>query len=243
MLSFFSKKDKFTDLSWLEIDVHTHILPGFDGSASDISSALAYIKGLSALGFRKLICAPIRSVSEDKQSIAAYHSMFMELRESSVNISDHIDLVLAGEYLINQTFEANSSLHVLGGNFVLISIPDTAFDGKLSQAVFDLIIRNYRPVLAHPEKYPFLAKDKKKLKRLKHKGCLLQLDLLSVTGHYGKEVRSAAISLLKDNFYDLAGTNLQNIQDLQVLQEFTQNGKIGELMGNYPFRNRALFSS
>ena len=242
MLGFFSKKSKITDLSWLEIDVHAHVLPGLDVATADVTAALLYIKGLSALGFRKLICTPIRPVVEDSQSNTRIDSAFLLLKDAVKAASIDMDLILAGEYPIGPNFEVTASMSALNRRFVLISILDAAFYSKLTQAVFDLSIRNYRPILAHPEKYPFLTKDRKKLKRLKHKGCLLQLDLLSITGHYGKEVKSAALGLLKGNLYDLAGTNLQHIDELQVLDNSTQNGNIGEIIGSYPFKNRELFS-
>ena len=52
----------------------------------------------------------------------------------------------------------------------------------------------YTPVIAHPERYPYLEKND--CIKLKERGCLFQLNIPSLHGYYGKHVRQAAFTLL-----------------------------------------------
>jgi tyrosine-protein phosphatase YwqE len=113
----------------------------------------------------------------------------------------------------------------------------------ISQTIFDVEIKGYKPILAHPERYTFYFKDRSRLKRFKEKGCLLQLNLLSVLGYYGKEVKHLADLLLKEKMYDLAGTDLHHDKHLNTLTEAIRSGRLYDLIGNYSFKNQEIFGS
>ena len=57
---FFSRKKHASDidLSWLGADMHSHLVPGIDDGSRDLEDSLAMIRGLAALGYRKLITTP-----------------------------------------------------------------------------------------------------------------------------------------------------------------------------------------
>lgn len=242
MFGLFSKKSKITDLSWLGVDVHTHVLPGFDQSAPDLSSAKHLVQTLAVLGLKTLVCTPVQSTPDDHSGA---HAAYLQLKSEFEKLDSAVELVLAGEYVLDQNFNAEGLIQTLNKRYVLVSLKSNtpASYQKLSQYVFELAVRNYKPILAHPERDAYLRKDKNKLKRLRGKGCLLQLNLLSLTGYYGNEVKSAALSLLKDELYDLAGTDLQSLEELKTLSSFTENGKLYDLAGKYPFKNKTLFST
>lgn len=74
-------------------------------------------------------------------------------------------------------------------------------------------------------------------------GVLLQLNLLSVTGYYGKEVKKAADWLLESEMYDLAGTDLHHDKHLDALTRAVESGYLYGKLGEYPFKNKKLFNS
>ena len=53
---------------------------------------------------------------------------------------------------------------------------------------------------------------------LKNAGAQLQLNLLSLTGHYGVHVRDLAEYLLKSGLYDFAGTDLHGPRHIEKLK-------------------------
>lgn len=241
MLSFFSKKNKVTDISWLGIDIHSHILPGIDDGSPDLATSLRFVKSLQELGFDELIATP-----------HIYQELYPNTNETIFNAKDllqqemdkanvSLKLSAGAEYMVDQDFTLDQHLCPLDQKYLLIEMSYLSESPSISQTIFDVEIKGYRPILAHPERYTFYFKDKSRLKRFKEKGCLLQLNLLSVVGYYGKEVKHLAESLLKENMYDLAGTDLHHDKHLGILTEVVQSGKLFELIGNYDFKNQEIF--
>ena len=66
------------------------------------------------------------------------------------------------------------------------------------------------PVLAHPERYFYMTdKDYRKYKDM---GVKFQLNLPSLTGSYGSEVRKKAEYLQKNGYYDYSGTDIHSLE-------------------------------
>ena len=241
MFNFFSKGNKVTDISWLGVDMHSHILPGIDDGSPDVATSIEFVKALQNLGFDKLICTPhiykdlypntSMSIADAKQKLQA------EMDKAKISIQ----LSSAAEYMLDQDFDPKSALCELPKKHVLIEMSYLTESPNVKTAMFDLQIKGNVPVLAHPERYTFYFKDKSKLKRFKEKGCLMQLNILSILGYYGKDVRQKAESLLKDNMYDLAGTDLHHDKHLDAITSGIQSGKLYDLLGKYEFKNKELF--
>ena len=61
MFSFFRKKNSVTFPigELLEVDMHSHILPGIDDGAANVDTAQLLLAGLAAIGFRAVIATPM----------------------------------------------------------------------------------------------------------------------------------------------------------------------------------------
>jgi len=46
------------DLSWLEVDMHSHLIPGIDDGSKSMEESLELIKRLSSYGLQKIITTP-----------------------------------------------------------------------------------------------------------------------------------------------------------------------------------------
>jgi protein-tyrosine phosphatase len=73
-------------------------------------------------------------------------------------------------------------------------------------------------------------------------GCLLQLNALSVTGYYGKDVKEIALKLIKGNYIDLLGTDLHHQKHLDQLSTLTRSGLLSDLFKGQEILNKKLFS-
>ena len=88
---------------------------------------------------------------------------------------------------------------------------------NLYEIIFKLRVNDYIPVLAHPERYRFIFDDFNKFHNLKKVGCEFQLNLLSLTGYYGKDVAIISDKLLKNNMIDYCGSDIHNINHVQQI--------------------------
>ena len=68
------------------------------------------------------------------------------------------------------------------------------------------------PMLAHPERYVYMNMER--YKELKNNGIRFQLNLSSVAGAYGSEAKDKALWLLKQNFYNIAGSDLHSSRNI-----------------------------
>jgi protein-tyrosine phosphatase len=243
MLSFFSKKNKVTDISWLGVDMHSHILPGIDDGSPDVETSVRFVKSLTELGFEHLIATPhiLKELYPNTPETIAKAKEELQAALNKANISSKLGA--GAEYMVDQDFTLDGQLCTLDQKHLLIEMSYLSESPGISQTIFDVEIKGFRPVLAHPERYTFYFKDKSRLKRFKEKGCLLQLNLLSVLGYYGKEVKQLAELLLKEKMYDLAGTDLHHDKHLSTLTEAVQSGKLYDIIGNYGFKNQEIFGS
>jgi tyrosine-protein phosphatase YwqE len=94
-------------------------------------------------------------------------------------------------------------------------------------------------VLAHPERYTYLARKKEIYDGLKDAGCMFQLNLLSLSGYYGETVHQLADYLLKRNYYDLAGTDMHHEKHLAQLQKIP-SAQLNKLRDSGLFKNHLL---
>ncbi|WP_316826398.1 tyrosine-protein phosphatase [Pedobacter miscanthi] len=243
MFSFFSKKNKVTDISWLGVDIHSHILPGIDDGSPDVATSVRFVKSLTELGFDQLIATPHILKELYPNTPESINKARRDLQTALDHANISTKLGAGAEYMIDQDFTLDQNLCSLDQKHLLIEMSYLSESPSISQTIFDVEIKGYKPVLAHPERYTFYFRDKSRLKRFKEKGCLLQLNLLSVLGYYGKDVKQLAESLLKEKMYDLAGTDLHHDKHLNTLKEAIQSGKLYDLIGSYDFKNQEIFGS
>jgi protein-tyrosine phosphatase len=243
MLSFFTKKNKVTDISWLGVDMHSHILPGIDDGSPDVTTSVRFVKSLQELGFDQLIATPHvyqELYPNTKETIQDAKVLLQsELDQTSISLK----LGAGAEYMIDQDFKVDAPLCTLDQRHLLIEMSYLNESPGISQTIFDLEIKGYKPILAHPERYTFYFKDKSRLRRFKDKGCLFQLNILSILGYYGKDVKQLAEILLKEKMYDFAATDLHHDKHLNTLTEAVQSGRLYDLIGGYDFKNQEIFAS
>ncbi|KQM79026.1 histidinol phosphatase [Pedobacter sp. Leaf216] len=243
MLSFFTKKNKVTDISWLGVDIHSHILPGVDDGSQNVETSLRFVKSLQELGFHQLIATPhiYQELYPNNRETIFKAKKLLQMEMDKANIL--IKLSAGAEYMIDQDFKMDGKLCSLDQKHLLIEMSYLNESPGISQTIFDLEIKGYKPILAHPERYTFYFKDKSRLKRFKEKNCLFQLNILSILGYYGKEVKQLAETLIKEKMYDFVGTDLHHDKHLNTLTEAVHSGKLFDLIGNYEFKNQQVFSS
>jgi protein-tyrosine phosphatase len=244
MLFFGKKKTSTIDLSWLGADMHSHLIPGIDDGSPDIANSLELIKGLQQLGYQKLITTPHILWEVYPNTTETITQGLALLKKAMADEGITIELHAAAEYFIDEYFEENLKKKIpllpISGNMVLVEFSMITAPMDLQQVLFEMQIQNYQPVIAHPERYIYLAQSKQFFDELKDAGCLFQLNLLSLTGYYGRSVQELADYLLKKNYYSLAGTDLHNARHLAGLQKLSSSTQFSRLKESHLLKNQSL---
>lgn len=242
MFSIFKKKSSsVTDINWLGVDIHNHLLPGIDDGCKTIEESVQYIRQLVNLGFERLICTPHVFTELYPNTKETIEPALQLLKKALIDSGHGIDISSAAEYMIDENFKVSEGLLCLPNKTILIEMSYLNETPNIEKVIFDLQIKGYKIILAHPERYNFYHNDLRKLQRYKDMGVLLQLNLLSITGYYGKEVKRAAEYIIESKLYDIAGTDLHHDRHLSALSSVVENGILYKKIGSYPFLNRQLF--
>ncbi len=207
---FFCKKS-LTDVQFFNgfCDYHSHILPGVDDGVKCVDDAIEVLRWYEELGVTRVTLTPHIMEDFPRNNSDRLRSEFERFNES---YDGSIELSLAAEYMIDSMFERHldgGDLLTISDNYLLVESsyiePPLNFFGRLEA----IMQRGYFVVLAHPERYSFLSSDD--YRRLKEKGVLFQLNLLSLLGGYGREAAKRAKSLIDLSYYDLIGSDLHTL--------------------------------
>lgn len=107
---------------------------------------------------------------------------------------------------------------------------------NLLDLLFEIQLAGYRPILALPERYVFWQRNYKMFETLKNVACFFQLNLLSLTQHYRKEVYKTSEYLIKHDVIDFIGTDSHHIHHIKLLHQ-KGDAKLIELLKPVAARN------
>lgn len=245
MWFFGSKKaEEAFDLGWLCADMHSHLLPGIDDGADNMPMALELIRGLHSLGYKKIITTPHVFWELYPNTPEIVGKGLAELQEAVNEEGLAVELSAAAEYYIDEHFESllrsKSPLLTVSQNYVLVEFSMVTAPMDLQQVIFQMQIQNYQPIIAHPERYLYLATKKDLFDELKEAGCFFQLNLLSLTGYYGRGVQELAEYLCKKDYYDFAGSDMHHQRHLQALKKLASSSVFARLKESGRLKNAQL---
>ena len=205
------------------IDIHSHLLPGIDDGAPDLDTSIQLIQKMSSYGIKNFITTPhiLGEMYPNTPEIIKAKLRLVQDELKKRNITD-IKIDAAAEYMLDEQFPnilEEGDLLTLKDNLVLVEMSYFSPPINLFEILFQLQLKGYKPILAHPERYNSYHNDFRMYQKLKNAGCLFQLNLLSLTEHYGKYVQKTYEKLLKENMYDFVGTDTHHENHLVLLQK------------------------
>jgi len=233
-------------LSFLEVDMHNHLLPAIDDGSQSIDDSLALIKGLSDVGLSKFICTPHIMEGVHPNTKATIYNAHGKLTAALQEKNSKVQLFAAAEHMIDEgigTLIDKDNLCIMPGGYVLIEMSYLAESKALFKTIFDIQSIGYKPILAHPERYNYYHMNFDMYKQIKDAGCLLQLNLLSISRYYGMDVKSIALTLIKSGMYDFVGTDLHHERHLNTLQDIVAKYPVRELLKTCNILNPTLLDS
>jgi tyrosine-protein phosphatase YwqE len=214
------KGEKF-DYSIIKTDMHSHILPGIDDGSPDMETSLQLISGMKDLGYSKLIASPHIMWDMYRNTPTIIHQKLDMVRKAVNQAGINIEIDAAAEYFLDEHVEdllkKKETFLAISGNKVLVEFSMAFPAMNVKDILFEMQMQGYEPIIVHPERYTYLQRNKEFYDELRDIGCLFQLNILSLGGHYGKSVTELAHYLLKNDFYTLAGTDLHHFGHLEEL--------------------------
>lgn len=185
------------------IDIHSHILPGIDDGADTIETSIQMARLAINSGTSIMIATPhfncTYGFKSYKEVIDRYEQLVNTLKVERLDL----DLLLGMEvYASEEVADFISKGRLLTLNKSKYILLEYSFREDLSLIYFlieELINQGLSPIIAHPERYPYVQRRPRMVYEWLELGCHLQLNKGSILGRFGSSAYDTAIYLMSKN--------------------------------------------
>lgn len=194
-------------------DLHSHYLPGVDDGSKNIEMTLKMLENAKKVGITDIVFTPHYVLESE------FMSSYQENKNIFNNIVGYASDLDINIYLGNEVYcpddlvelyKTGNIATINNSKYMLIEIPMHTRVNNLKSIFFELINYGITPILAHPERYTAYHDEIDFFYELRSMGVLLQLNLLSLIGLYGKKEKKMAKKLLKNNLYSFIGSDIHS---------------------------------
>lgn len=191
------------------IDFHSHILPGIDDGSRNLEQSISMVNEAKKVGFTKII-----STSHYMEN---YYECDEKRRKQLIGQLQSrvqgVELYLGNEiYITNNIIELlkNGKASAINNTrYVLFEFPlITTKPMNDKEVIYRLVENGYIPIIAHPERYPFIQENPEYLFELEDMGALFQANYGSIIGMYGLKAKRTLKILLKNNLISFFGSDV-----------------------------------
>lgn len=191
------------------IDFHSHILPGIDDGSRNLEQSIAMVNEAKKVGFTKIISTS-HYMENYYECNEKNRKELLEQVQKNVN---GIELCLGNEiYITNNIIELlqnGQASSINGTKYVLFEFPlITTRPMNDKEVIYRLVENGYIPIIAHPERYPFIQENPDYLFELEEMGALFQANYGSIIGMYGLKAKKTLKILLKNNLISFFGSDV-----------------------------------
>jgi protein-tyrosine phosphatase len=229
----------------LLIDIHCHILPGLDDGAQGMEESVAMARQAAEEGIRTIIATPhhrdgrydnaaskvLESVRQLNEKLTEASIPVSILPGQEIHIFGELANELTGTELLTLTDESP---------YVLVELPSSHVPRYTEQLLFDIQLKGFIPIIAHPERNQEIMENPDKLYKLVDKGAYSQVTALSVAGGFGKKIQKFSLSLLEHNLAHFIASDAHHVktrpfkmkQALETVEKKFGNVMVHQLVEN-----------
>jgi len=243
MFNIFQRKSKKDAKLFYTTDVHSHILPGVDHGSQSVEESLEMLQAQLDMGISHVMCTSHVTAETFENTPESLTAAYEELKNAIAREGLPINIYVSAEYRIDeywtQEYEAGHLLP-LPGNHVLL---ENSFAQELigiDNMMFELQVKGYRPILAHPERYRYYNDRRDRYKTLHNASVKFQINILSLAGYFGKGARERALWLIQNNLCDMLGSDMHNMEHAQIIKEYIGSRDWRKLCEKYNLPGRII---
>lgn len=183
------------------VDIHSHLLPGVDDGPATFDEAIALCRAVAAGGCTAAVATPHQHHDIWWNEEPAHLATLLE--ELQTALDGTLRLYLGAEIHVGDRTLAELDrwphgelLSLAGSRWVLLEFDRREPDPDPVALVHELAVAGWRPIVAHPEEYPWLADDPELVDRLIERGARLQVTASNFLGERGRGAAERARTLL-----------------------------------------------
>lgn len=193
------------------IDLHCHLLPGIDDGAPDLPTALRMARMAVADGITHCACTPHiypGLYENDRDGIATATATLREaLRAEGIQLelAFGADTHLAPDLL--ERLQAGLIPTLNDSRYLLLEPPHHVAPPRFEEAVFQLMVGGYVPIITHPERLTWIESHYEVFGRMARAGVWMQLTAGSLTGRFGRRPKYWAERMVQDGVSHILATD------------------------------------
>ena len=193
------------------VDIHNHLLPGIDDGAATLELTTTLVAHMRAMGIYKAVATPHTFSGCWENTQETIQNAFTV----AISVADNQSFIkgCASEYMLDHSLVErvqSENLLTIKDNFILVELSYFNAPFDLYELLFELKLKGYQIIFAHPERYKYFHSDFKHYEKLKNYDLDFQLNLLSLTGYYGPEVMKMTHKLLDADMYSFSGSDIHH---------------------------------
>ncbi|QIL40182.1 capsular biosynthesis protein [Pedobacter sp. HDW13] len=245
MFGLFKKKKIAPEFNFSNIgtDMHSHIIPGIDDGAQTIKDSLLLAKKFKALGYHKLIATPHIMADYYRNTPDTINRGLDVLRKGLKEAEIDLEVQAAAEYYLDETLEKKirqKEVLTFGADYLLFELSYINAPQNLLDFIKMIQDAGYKPVLAHPERYPYYHQTFENYQQIRETGCLLQLNTIALTGYYGAGAKKVAEEMVENHLVDFMGSDMHHLKHAAALEDSLSTPFIENLLSQYQLGNASL---
>lgn len=222
MFNFFSKKREPRPL-FFSTDIHCHVVPGIDDGSPDVATSISLLENMNRWGIKRVIASPHITYSTFENTPETIAEAFGRLKKGAEEKGLPVELSYSAENRIDDLFLKNfaeGKLLALPGNILLVENSYMQEPWNLDQLLFEMQVKGFKPVLVHPERYPYYFNKKDRYEAIHNAGTAFQVNVLSLAGYYGKAEKKIAEYLIDKGLVDYLGTDIHRHAHIQAIDTY-----------------------
>lgn len=231
------------DFSLVKTDMHSHLIPGIDDGAKTLEDSIAMLRIFQDMGYQKVITTPHVMSDFYRNTPEIILGGLQKVRHALHEHELTIQIDAAAEYYLDFHFDElieKKQLLTFGNNHVLFELSFHGEPPRVKDTIFSLITEGYRPILAHIERYPFYLNQWDTIEDYRERGVLLQLNINSLSGHYGPQVKKMAEQLIDRGWIDIIGSDCHHVGHLQMMESLRTNEHLHKIISKEDLLNKSL---
>ncbi len=204
------------------VDLHAHFLPALDDGSPDPATSFAMLKMLAAVGYEHVTATPHQKAAQFLPTHDAIRSAYDATRAAATQAGLPLTFHLGAENFWDHVFFERTRDGTFprfdDGRSFLFEIPPPEIPVRFEDTLFELSVRRYLPVMAHPERYVPFHNDLDRLATLAER-CALVVDLGALAGYHGWRPGRVARRLVSERIAHAVASDVHSVDDVRVAAE------------------------
>jgi len=216
------------------IDIHSHIVFDVDDGSDSIEESIRIIRKAQERGIKGMFATPHfieGSMTAEANEVKAKVDILKDrLKAENITMPIYTGHEIYLDFDSLTHLKNGKSLTLNNTRYVLVELPMQETLNNLDDILFEFTMRGFTPIIAHPERYVYVQKNLDVVRKWIELGVLTQINLSTLYGRYGEDVKKTAIKMLKRQMYHLVGTDVHSSQS-SALSVAAPLGRMKEIVG------------